>query len=220
MPSPKLFAYALTTLDIIKARMDIKVNDLDDLIINTINRASDWIQNQTNRRFLQQVYTDEVYSVYGPNQVYLLLKQAPVTPGKYPGVAKGLQLFYRAGLPSTPMWTAFIPDQYELLEDGKSGLVRVYGPLMIARYINNAIKATYEAGYLIDWNHYDDPTKHNLPTDLSELCENLVVRRLKRRDSGDKSSQAFDGSTVSWKDALTSDDQATLEAYNRLPRFF
>ena len=213
MASPKLFPYALTTLQTIKDRLDLTVNDRDDLLIQFINRASDWIQNQTNRRFLRQVYANELYSVYGPNQVYLILNQAPVIPGS-------VSLFYRAGLPSNPMWTAFIPDQYELLEDGQSGMLRVYGPLTLARFINNAVKATYTAGYLIDWDNQEDPTKHNLPSDLSMLCEDLVVRWWKRRDQGDKTSQTFNGSTIQWNKDLTSDDKAIMQQFQRVPKFF
>ena len=213
MASPKLAPYALTTTQIIKDRLELKINDKDDLIVQLINRATDWIQNQCNRKFLRTTYSNELYSVYGPNQVYLILNQAPVVPGS-------LSLYYRAGLPSNPLWTPFIVDQYELLEDGQSGMVRVYGPLTLARYINNAVRASYAAGYLIDWDNQDDPTKHNLPGDLSYLCENLVVRFFKRRSLGDKKGESFNGANIQWKDSLADEDTATLRQYQRVPKFF
>ena len=108
---------------------------------------------------------------------------------------------YRAGTPTTPNWTDFFTDQYELVEpDGngmsKSGMIRIYAGFAPLLYTGtNAIRATYTAGFLISWPNFGDPTQHNLPADLSTVCENLVTRHWKHRESVGKRSESVKDST-------------------------
>ena len=52
---------------------------------------------------------------------------------------------WRSGTPSNPNWTSFIQDQFELDQQGRSGIIRVYGS--IPGLYNNMIRATYVAGF-------------------------------------------------------------------------
>lgn len=200
-------AYALTTKTRVKNKIGITVTDFDTIIDRLINSATDWIENACGgKRFKSTAYSNEVYSVDNRGQRYLPLRQSPVTALT--------SLYYRAGTPSTPNWTAFTSDQYELVEGGETGLVRVYFSLP---YGENVIRANYTAGYLINWTNAGDMSTHTLPADISELCDRLVIKAFKRREAMGKSSEGFNGATVSWSRELDEDDKLTIERYLRIP---
>lgn len=124
---------------------------------------------------------------------------------------------YRAGTVSNPTWTNFLADQWELVGSGASGLVKMYGG--VPKGINS-IRFTYIAGYKINFEAPTDPAQHTLPFDITELCENLVVKRYKKRDvSAGKSSEGFEGSSTSWESFITSDDREIINRYRRIPSF-
>jgi len=121
---------------------------------------------------------------------------------------------YRAGTPSSPSWTTFIQDQFELEQQGYSGIVRVYG--VMPRLASNMLRATYVAGYPVDWPNAGNSSTHLLPDDLANLCENLVVRIFKRRLLDGKSSENIAGATTSWRDRLDAFDQNVVDNYRRI----
>jgi Phage gp6-like head-tail connector protein len=215
-----VYSYALTTLARVKSRLDIKIDDQDPVLIRIINTASDYIERQCGKtglekapndgHFATKTYTNEVYSIFGTKQIYLVLRNSPVS---------ALTSFqWRAGTPSNPNWTNFITDQYELLEDGTSGIVRVYG--VMPRLYSNMLRASYTAGYLIDWQNAGNGTTHTLPADLTNLCENLVVRIFKRRPLDGKASENIQGATTAWRDSLDSLDRDVINAYRRVGNTF
>ncbi len=203
-----IYPFSLTTLARVKARLSMTTTGWDAVLIRLINAATDYIQGECCRQFLQATYTNEVHSIYGIGQRYLLLKQSPVVS------ISSLQ--YRVGLKTNPSWTDFIADDWELLEDGQSGMIRIYGPILRG---TNVIRVTYLAGYLIDWANAGDTTKHTLPADLTDFCERLVTRWFKRREAEGKEQESFNGSTVKWKEELTVEDKQTIAGYKRLPVF-
>ena len=197
-------SYALTTRDRFKTRLQITNADFDALFDSLIAAVTDLIENKAGRRFLETTYTNEVYSVYGAQPEFVCLKQAPVS---------SLTSFqYRAGIVSSPSWTDFITDQYELLEDGESGIIRVYGG--VPRGVN-AIRATYKAGFKIDFTAVTDTTKHTLPFDLTDLAERLVTKLFKRREAEGKQNEAYAGGQVSWKELLDPIDIEIINSYSR-----
>lgn len=120
---------------------------------------------------------------------------------------------WRAGTPSNPNWTSFIVDQYELDQQGRSGIIRVYGS--IPGLYNNMIRATYVAGYPVNWANAGDGATHQLPADLTNLCENLVVRIFKRRQIDGKASENIQGATTAWRDNLDAFDLNVIANYSR-----
>lgn len=140
-----------------------------------------------------------------------------VTAGYYQ-VNGLLALQWRAGTPSTPSWTDFISDQFELVNDGKPGIVRVYG--VIPRLYENMIRATYYAGYPVNWSNTGDENTHQLPADISNTVENIVVRTFKRRALAGKASEALAGATVSWSKEIDDEDKAVIDHYRRMPSIF
>jgi hypothetical protein len=222
MPNPKeqVSPWALTTLQRVKDRMDIMINDHDFKLTRFINAVSTYIERQCGKsgpekypndgHFIKKTYTNEVYSVQGARQEKLILRNAPVS------VLTSFQ--WRAGTPSNPQWTDFIIDQYELMEDGTSGIIRVYGAM--PRIYSNMLRATYTAGYPIDWQNAGNGATHLLPDDLTNTCENIVVRLFKRRQLAGQASEAINGATISWKNALDQNDQDVIESYRRLGNIF
>ena len=215
-----VYPYALSTLARVKDRLQIAQPDLDSVLTRMINAATDYIERQCGKtglekapndgHFISKTYTNEVYSVRGAKQIYLPLRNAPVS------VLTSFQ--WRAGTPTNPNWTDFIPDQFELLEEGTTGIVRVYG--VMPRLYSNMLRATYTAGYLIDWQNAGNGSTHTLPADLTNLCENLVVRIFKRRQLDGKASEAIQGATTAWKDKLDAFDQDVINNYRRVGNTF
>jgi hypothetical protein len=120
---------------------------------------------------------------------------------------------WRSGTPSNPNWTDFIQDQFELDQQGHSGIIHVYGS--IPGLYNNMIRATYVAGYPKDWLNAGNGSTHQLPADLTNTCENIVERIFKRRGLAGKASESIAGATVAFRNDLDMIDLDTLERYRR-----
>lgn len=203
-----IYTYALTTVARLKARLGITVSTHDANFLRYANALTDFIEMHCNRRFKSTTYTSEVYSARAHNARYVLLKQAPVTSLSV--------LQYSNGTPSAKGWTSYGADDYELCEDGKTGLVRVYGAIP---YGTNKIRATYVAGYLIDFANAGTAT-HTLPADLTDVAERMIAKVFKRRENEGKESESFDGGNVVWEKYLSDDDKVILAKYKRVPQFY
>ena len=188
----------------------------DGVLVRLINWATNYIQNECGRCFVQQTYTNDTYSADIPSQRYLLLRNTPVF---------SISSFqWRAGTPSNPAWTDFITDQYELVDPRTdpisgtvfypSGEIRVYG--VLPRIYNNMMRVTYVAGYPVNWNNPEDHNTHWLPGDITNVCENLVVRRFKRRQLAGQSSERIGDATQSWRNTLDQEDLNVLGQYRQL----
>lgn len=125
---------------------------------------------------------------------------------------------WRAGVPSNPQWTDFIQDQFEIIEQGTPGAIRVYG--VMPRIYSNMLRATYWAGYAYDWQSAGNMTTHRVPAELTEMVENLIVRRFKRRDMAGKTSEAIQGATTTWDKEIDSIDKEIIINYKRLGTYF
>lgn len=132
---------------------------------------------------------------------------------------EGLTSFqWRPGTPSSPSWIDFIPDQYELVEDGKAGMVRLYG--VMPRLYSNTVRMSYWAGYIVNWASAGDNVTHTLPADITGTVENIVVRLFKRRDLAGRISEGLDGATTAYDKDLNMEDKATFGSYRMTPSFF
>jgi Phage gp6-like head-tail connector protein len=191
---------ALTNLERVKTRLSIENASNDKLIERLIMGVTDHLESLCNRKFAFGTYTNEVYSIPSGNIDMLALKQTPVV--------SLTSLEYRLGTVGSPAWTPYLADDYELINDGKSGLVRIYGGIYRG---TNIIRATYTAGYKIDFSDPTDVSKHTLPFDLT--------KRLKKRDHEGKSNESFDGGTVTWSRFIETGDQPIIDRYTRLPSF-
>jgi hypothetical protein len=170
--------------------------------------VTDFIEGECNRRFKETTYTNEVYSIQGQGNNFLNLKQSPVS--------SVTSLQYRAGLKSNPNWTEFAADDWELLEDGVSGIIELHGSFPQG---GNGIRASYVAGYKINFSNYGDMNTHTLPADLTDLTERLAIKLFKRRESEGKEREVMGNSMTIWKDLLGPEDQETINKYRRVNFF-
>jgi hypothetical protein len=190
----------------------------DTVLTRLINSVSSYISTECGRvSFVQQTYTNEVYSIDNPNRSFLTLRNTPVF--------SLTSLQFRAGTPSNPSWTDFTTDQYELIDPIPNpsnsgalyypkGIVRVYG--VLPSISSNAIRATYVAGYPVNWANAGDQNTHMLPADITYVCENLVVRRFTRRQLAGKSSDRISDASVSWRNEIDAEDLDVLGQYRLL----
>lgn len=194
---------ALTSLTRVKGRLNIDSQSHDDVLRRMINAASDMIQQYLDRNLLRQTYTQEVYSIYeGGNKLYL--RQYPVTAVS--------SLEYRAGTPSTPAWTAYLTDDYFLEEGGRNGVIYIYGATPKGP---NSLRVTYTAGYLIDFTNIGTAS-HTLPEDISEVCDQIVTKWYRRRESEGKDTESFNNSSVTWSKGMSTEQKGILDHYRRI----
>lgn len=168
-------AYALTTKVRVKSRLDISVTTFDTVIDRLILAVTDRIERMCNRRFYLTTHTNEVHDgsdpAYQTQRANLILKNAPVT------VLSSLQ--YNAGTNSSPDWTDFDEDDYDV--DMENGIVYFHHGMPCGR---RNVRATYTAGYngftlgnLDPWVFNATPTgavngvnlTFTLPTDCSQI---------------------------------------------------
>jgi hypothetical protein len=187
----------------------------DAVLTRMINSVSNYIGNECGRPtgFVQQTYVNDTYSIDTPRQSFLVLRNTPVF--------SLTSLQWRAGTPTNPSWTDFIADQYELVNPRTdpitgqvwypSGMVRIYG--VLPRIYSNMIRATYVAGYPVNWANAGDHNTHLLPDDLTAMAENLTVRRFKKRQLGGKSAEGLSGATETWRNEIDAEDIDVINQY-------
>ncbi len=155
----------------------------------------------------------------GSNGALTMSQPASVTQAGAVFEISGLINFqWRSGTPSNPQWTSFIQDQYELDQQGHSGIIRVYGS--IPGLYNNMIRTTYVAGYPVDWPNAGNGASHQLPADLSNTCDNIVERIFKRRGLAGKASESMQGATVAFRNDLDMMDLDVIAHYRRIVNSF
>jgi hypothetical protein len=200
--------YALTNKARVKARMQIDTTSFDDVIDSIIAATTNRIEQMAGRRFLATTYTDELYDgsdAYGDAQSVFILNNAPVL--------SLTSIAYKTGANSSPTWVSYTEDDYDL--NDHNGIVYMKLP----RGRQN-VRALYQAGYLINFSDTTtvySSTQHTLPYDLTEVCEEVVVRIFKRRDSDGKQSETFNASTITWTDKIFSAEHiSTINNYRRV----
>jgi hypothetical protein len=202
--------YALTDKSRIKTRLgiDLTVTSFDEVIDSIIAATTTRMEQMAGRRFLATTYTEELYDgsdAYGDAQSIIIVNNAPVlTLTKFE---------YKTGSNSSPTWVEFSEDDYDINE--RNGIIFMKLP----RGRMN-LRLSYQAGYLINFSDtttFYSTTQHTLPYDLTEVCEEVVVRIFKRRDSDGKQSESFNASTITWTDKVFSPEHVTtINNYRRI----
>lgn len=199
--------YGLTTEARVKAKLGITVSSHDTVLKRMIYSVTDYMQKQTGRTFKQATYTNELYNGQTPTgarQHVIVLKNAPVSTVS--------SFEYKSGTNSNPTWTAFSVDDYDT--ELTRGIIYPKGSL--AKGIGN-LRATYTAGYLIDFDNEFNEDSHTLPYDLTEVCERAVTRLYKKRESEGKEAETFDTSSINWVEGIFDEwDNQVLRNYRRV----
>ena len=198
-----LVNYALTTRAKVKLALGITDTSKDDIIDQTINGVTGYIERYCGRRrFLSTSYVE----IKDPNgKKKLFLDQYPV---------RTLSVVeYRSGTPSTPVWNTYSADSYLLYD--KEGFISFYGRLP---NVPQGMRVTYTAGYLIDFTN-EFTTTHTLPFELTQVCTELVVKAINTVQSEGISSQTTEGQSVSFdmpSSRLTTLQKAVLDSFKSI----
>lgn len=194
--------YALTTLDRVKTRLGIDNTNQDTFITQLINVATEYIEGECNRRFKKGSHT-EIFSFREKGMDKFIVSHAPVK-----SIAS---VETRSGTFDSPNWTAKDASYYTT-EDEDAGIIAVSGSLPTGV---NVLRITYTAGVDFDFDNEGDPDKHELPQDITDLCERIVVRLYNRRHKEGEESSNFEGSEIRWMVNFTKEDKLTLNRYKR-----
>lgn len=200
-----IYTFALTTVARVKDRLGITVSTNDAELLRIINGVTDLLEGETGRRFLRATVTNEVHEIRGVSDM-VPVKQAPLE--------SITSVEYSTGIGSNRTWVTLDTSLYEIMGDGKSGLIKVWGGL--GRGIN-AVRVTYVGGYKIAWAAAGDNNTHTLPADLTDLAERIVTKYWKRREAEGKSSEGIANASIQWRSDLEKADQHIIDRYRRLP---
>ena len=179
-----LVSYALTTRQKVKDLLGITDNNSDALIDTLINGATAFIENYCGgRRFAATDYV-EIKDTYYSDKLYF--NQKPVNSVS--------AVEYRAGVPSSPTWITYSNNGYLLYL--KQGFIRFFTRFQPTP---QAMRLTYNAGYLIKWDNETDATQHTLPFDLTQVCTELVSKTLNTRFSQGIYQESTEGQSVTYE---------------------
>lgn len=195
---------ALTTLARAKVFLGIGSDSKDDMITLAINHATGFIEQYCRRSFLSQTYTQEKYD--GTGTKVLLLKQFPVT--SITSLEQNLN-------PDNgdANWETIDTKDYFWYADGR---IEAYS-FTFDRFLAypQKYRATYVAGYKIDFTQENTPASHNLPTEIEYATVKLVSGIMNTRRAEGLSSSRIGDLGITLKAKLFDDDEvrAILDKY-------
>lgn len=200
-----IYAFSLTSLSRLKARLGISDTSYDTILTQLINEATDAIQGYCGRRFIESTYENELYDGGDGSRASLILMAYPVSSISAIGE--------RSGTVTSPSWRTMSVDEYEAVDRqaaitsvrpafiSMTGIVRFGSRLFYG--INN-YRVSYVAGYKISWANEGDLTLHNLPLDLTSACEQLCAAMFNMRKNAGVGSESLGAHSVTWSDMLGS----------------
>ncbi len=158
---------ALTTLERAKIFLDISGDSKDGLLTLLINQVTQFIESYVGN-LLSQTYTQELLD----GGRTLALANVPVT--------SFTTLQRNDSGDASENWQTIDEDEYFV--DEESGLITMANGCDFLpgtqRY-----RATYVAGYKIDYANENDLTKHTLPAHIELACHMLLSGRMNTRKS-------------------------------------
>jgi hypothetical protein len=191
----------LTSVDKVKEYMGITDATSDTLIGNLVSEVSIYIANFCGgRNFLSQSYTEVYDTKAGRHKIFL--RQIPVTAIT--------SVKYRGGTPSNPTWLDYHVDGY--LTYLKPGYIHFFSSLP---GVAQGMQIVYTAGYIIDFNNYDDIMQHNLPKDITMAANEMVANYMNTRKAAGISSESTEGQSIQYnmERAMTQNVKTILNSY-------
>lgn len=201
--SVQIVLYALTNLAKVKNYLGISDSSADTFLTYAINGVTDYIERFCGgRRFLQTVYAstdDNTIAGNGTAQLFDTNDQHRIFYPQWP-VKSVEKVQFRGGIPSSPQWFAFDPNGfYHYLKEGYT-----YFFMRLPR-VKQGLRFSYTAGYLIDFTNEGDPTKHELPMDLSMVATEVVAKIYQYKNNLGQVRVQTEGQMIIWdKDILGS----------------
>lgn len=211
-----LYDYALASVSNVKTRLSISNSNFDTMLTLMINRATDVIENYCGRRFKETTYSNERKDGGNGNYTIISLDNFPVS------AVSAAQ--YDNGLPNSPSWVSFLSSDWQLLIDGKLGtadvskLGRIEFPGGAPAGRSN-LRFSYTAGYKISWTDEGTVALHNLPGDIADVCERLVVRMFKKREAEGIDETTANNITMRWAAQFFSESDKEILNGHKRPEF-
>lgn len=201
--------YDITTKEKVKAYLGITGTGFDALFDMLIRQITGYVEGEIKMRLKETDYINELYEggsyEEAPRQ-YIHLRQYPVT--------EFTSLEFKGGTETTPVWTLIDPNYYT--RDDARG--RLWAHQGFIRGFQN-IRATYKAGFKIDFPNETTLANHTLPVDLVFLATELVAKKFNTRQAQGISSETTEGQSVTYlkgeEMALTADQASILDSYRR-----
>lgn len=193
---------ALTTLERAKSFLEISGDKKDTALTMIINQITGSIEQYLKRRLLSQTYTDEKYDGSGTNLI--ILNQFPVSAftelkvNTSGDASESLQTIDSARY----FW---YPDGRVVLNTAIPGFLDERAGEFIQA--PNKYRATYVAGYLIDFDNENDITKHTLPSELEYACLKMVSGVFNSRKNEGLESVKVGDIAMKFKDMSMSDKE-------------
>lgn len=128
---------ALTSTTRVKDRLKISASTFDTLLTNLIVAVTERLETMCGRSFTNATYTNELHDgsdFYGSVRSILISQNAPISTLT--------SIEYKAGTNTTPSWTTFDSDTYDV--DYDAGLIYFDNPLPQGK---RNIRITYDAGW-------------------------------------------------------------------------
>jgi len=199
---PTILDDALTTVARMKIFLGISSDKHDGLLTLLINYTSEFIKTYTKRTLKSATYTQEEYDGTGTNTI--ILKNFPVTTFT--------TLEVNTAVDNVDDWDEIDSDDFWFYDDGR--VVLVNGNFIEAP---QKYRATYVAGYLIDFANEADTTKHTLPMELEFACQKLVSAIFNTRKSEGYTQQKVGDLSVTLKKEVFNDKEtrAILDKYTQ-----
>ncbi len=151
---------ALTTLTRQKDFLGKSGSAQDSLLTMLINQATGFIERYTGRRLLSQTYTEEQYD--GTGTKVLVLRNLPVT--------SLTTLQQNRNFDNSDSWETVNTDYYFWDENGV-----ITADSFTFLEAKQRYRATYVAGFLVDFANENDPALHTLPEELEYACQKIVA---------------------------------------------
>lgn len=180
---------------LVKDYLEISAATYDTLITNLITRVCAFIESYCDRTFTNATYTDEIYS---GGKKFIFLKNYPVT--------EFTKIEYKSGSNSSPTWTAFTVNDYDLIDERKLRRAGGFAPGENAVWpagVNN-IRITYKAGYAV------------VPSDLEQLIIELVAKKFNQRKSDGINNESVEGVSIGWTKTLSPEQKIVLNKFRKI----
>lgn len=177
--------HALTSKAKVKSFLGITDSNSDAIIDELISYITDFVESMCGRRFIETVYSNEVHD--SKRQQDLFLRNYPI--------ASVSAVEYRSGTYATPVWVTYTTEHYLLY--GAEGFIHFAGKLP---HVPQGVRASYTAGYKIDWSNELNLALHTLPFDVAMVATELAANLLETRKNQGVQSMSTEGQSVTLVD--------------------